>query len=338
MSELAYSQLGVPAGPPPAGASLARPVYGGAAPEPEIAYLVLAHTDPVQLARLCAALDDHADIYVHVDAKCDLRPFVEQALPRCVRFIEDRVRVSWAGYSQVEATLRMLQAAFDSGRPYRRFVMLSGLDYPIKPTAALRELFAQRPQHEFIRFIDASKPAHFRIFHEHYWFMEEIPWLPSGWLQTKMRRGFGRLLRQVTRKQRPPGMVPAWGSAYWALTRECCAHVLRFVQERPEVVRWMKSSFAPDEQFFHTIVANSDFLQRCDGFVPYQAPSVHLLSNLHLIPPGLRKVHTDSDFDELHASSRYFVRKVTSAASKGLLDRLDREVLHLQERQPVLAA
>ena len=338
MSQLAYSQLGVPAGSTPAGAGMALPVRDEPAPQPEIAYLVLAHTDPAQLARLCRALDDHADIYVHVDAKCDLRPFVEQPLPRCVHFIDDRVRVSWAGYSQVEATLRMLRAALDSGRPYRRFVMLSGLDYPIKPTAALRELFAQHPRHEYIRFIDASKPAHFRIFHEHYWFMEEIPWLPSGWLQTKMRRGFGRLLRKVTKKQRPPGIVPAWGSAYWALTRECCEYVLRFVQERPEVVRWMKSSFAPDEQFFHTIVANSEFLQHSDGFVPYQAPSVHLLSNLHLIPPGLRKVHTEGDFDQLCASPRYFVRKVMSGASKGLLDRLDREVLHLHERHAALAA
>lgn len=338
MSELAYSRLGMPGLTPPAGTGVLLPARGEQAPAPEIAYLVLAHTDPAQLARLCRALDDHADIYVHVDAKCDLRPFTARPLPSCVHFIEDRVRVSWAGYSQVEATLRMLRAAFDSGRPYRRFVMLSGLDYPIKPTAELRELFARRPQHEFIRFIDASKPAHFRIFHEHYWFMEEIPWLPSGWLQTKMRRGFGRLLRQVVKKRRPDGIVPAWGSAYWALTRECCEYVLRFVQERPEVVRWMKSSFAPDEQFFHTIVANSSFLEQCDGFVPYQAPTVHLLANLHLIPPGLRRVHTDRDFDELRASPHYFVRKVTSAASKGLLDRLDREVLRLHEAQPALAA
>ena len=75
------------------------------------------------------------------------------------------------------------------------------------------------------------------------------------------------------------------------------------------------------------VVANSRFLHRSDGFVPYQAPSVHLLSNLHLIAPGLRKIHTERDFDDLVASPKYFVRKVTSRESAGLLDRLDREVL-----------
>ncbi len=293
-----------------------------------IAYLVLAHTDPAQVARLCRALDDGAaGVFVHVDAKCDIGPFLNQNLPACARFIEDRVRVSWAAYSQVEATLRMMRIALADRQRYARIVMLSGLDYPIKPTSALRALFDSNPRHEYIRFIDASHPAHFRIFHEHYWFMEEISWLPSGPVQTKLRRGFGRLLRQVVKKRRPEGIIPAWGSAYWALTRECCEFVLEYVRERPDVVRWVRTSFAPDEQFFHTVVANSRFLHRSDGFVPYQAPSVHLLSNLHLIAPGLRKIHTERDFDDLVASPKYFVRKVTSRESAGLLDRLDREVL-----------
>lgn len=304
-----------------------------------IAYLVLAHTDPAQVARLCRALDDGAaGVFVHVDAKCDMGPFRDQDLPACVQFTQDRVRVSWAAYSQVEAALRMLRDALAAPQRYARVVMLSGLDYPIKPTSALRELFDAHPRHEYIRFIDASQPAHFRIFHEHYWFMEEIPWLPRGYVQTKLRRGFGRVLRKVVKKRRPEGIVPAWGSAYWALTRECCEFVLEYMRERPDVVRWVKTSFAPDEQFFHTVVANSRFLHESDGFVPYQAPSVHLLSNLHLIAPGLRKIHTERDFDDLVASPKYFVRKVTSRESGRLLDRLDREVLGLgHARRPAVA-
>ncbi|PPE71359.1 hypothetical protein IS481_05030 [Caldimonas thermodepolymerans] len=335
MNELTHRSFEALTGPHRVEEAPLRAVAGG--PVPEVAYLILAHTDPAQVARLCRAIDDHADIYLHIDAKFDIGPFRDQDLPRCVHFVEPRVRVSWGAYSPVEATLRAMRAALDSGRPYRHLMMLSGLDYPIRPTAELRALFAQQPQHEFIRFIDASVPPHFRIFHEYYWFMEEIPWLPSGWLQTKVRRGFGRLLRQVVKKRRPTGIVPAWGSAFWALTRECCEFVMEYIQQRPDVVRWMRTSFAPDEHFFHTIVANSDFLFRSDGFVPYQAPSVHLLSNLHLIPPGLRKVHTESDFEALRASQKFFVRKVTSQASGALLDRIDRELLRLHERRPLVA-
>ena len=36
-----------------------------------MAYLILAHTDPEQVRRLCAMLllDEEADIYIHVDLK-----------------------------------------------------------------------------------------------------------------------------------------------------------------------------------------------------------------------------------------------------------------------------
>lgn len=312
---------------------------GGAPGEPAIAYLVLAHTAPTQLARLCRALDDgSADVFVHLDAKQDLAPFAAQPLPAGVRFLEDRVRVSWAAWSQVEATLRLIRAALGSGRRYSHLVMLSGLDYPIKPVAALRELFRRHPRRQFIRFIDASGPAHFRIFHEHYWFMEELRWLPSGWLQTKLRRGFGRALRQVLRKPRPAGLVPCWGSAYWALTPACCAHLLQTLEDRPDILAWLRSSFAPDEQCFHTLVANSPFLADSDGFMPYPGPSVHWMANLHRIPEGLRRVHTEADFEALRGSGKYFVRKVMPGASDALLDRLDREVLGLPFADPPAAA
>jgi len=62
---------------------------------------------------------------VHLDAKVDIRPFLAQSLPESVTFIKDRVRVSWASYSQVEATLRMMRAALDSGHDFSHLVMLS---------------------------------------------------------------------------------------------------------------------------------------------------------------------------------------------------------------------
>ena len=89
-----------------------------------IAYLVLAHDHPRQLARLVAALESpHAFFVIHIEE-------VLPASPR-IRYVRDRVRVEWMGWSIVEATLRMVRQAMREDFGYA--VFLSGADYPVKP-------------------------------------------------------------------------------------------------------------------------------------------------------------------------------------------------------------
>jgi hypothetical protein len=295
----------------------------------DVAYLVLAHEDPAQFGRLARALDQSSRLFVHVDAKCDETPFRAQDLPDGIEFARHRIRVSWAAWSVVEATLRLVALALDSKRDFSHLVLLSGLDYPIQPARRIAEHLAARSDHEFIRFIDGSRSPHYRIFHEHYWFLEESRWLPRG-ADRILRRGAGRVLRRFVRKPQPPGLVPYWGSMFWALTPGCARHVLEFLAANPTVANWARTSFAPDEHLVHTIIGNSRYLDRSDGIVPLQGAEqsvTYRLANLHLIHPSLRKVHTEGDFDELASSERFFVRKLRSRESGTLLDRIDRELL-----------
>lgn len=292
----------------------------------DIAFLILAHTDPVQVGRLCRALDHRARIYVHVDAKSDIKPFLAQPLPESVTFIKERVRVSWAAYSQVEATLRMMRAALESGHKFSRLVMLSGLDYPIKPLASLHEHISQCPGREFIRFVDATF-THYRVYFGHYWFLEANPFLPRK-LDRALRHGSGRALRPFLKKPLPASAQKVcWGSAYWALTPQCAAYVLDFSAREAEFMRWARSSFAVDEHFFHTIVANSDYCAASDGFFPYQGSATYRMASLHLIHESLRKIYTEADFDELRDSDKFFVRKIVSGQSDRLVERLNKEIL-----------
>lgn len=294
----------------------------------KLAFLILAHTDPVHLGRLCRALDHEARIFVHLDAKVDIAPFLAQPLPSSVRFIDDRVTVSWAAYSQVEATLRMMRAALSCGEDFGHLLMLSGLDYPIKSMPALHEHLGSHPDHEFIRYVDASD-THYKVFFDHYWFLEANWKLPRR-LDRNLRHGVGRLLRPVLRKPRPACIRRVcWGSAYWALTPDCANHILDFVDQHPDYVRWARSSFAVDEHFFHTIVANSAFKEKADGLFPYQGNKTYLMASLHLIHESMRKVFTENDFDELKGSEKFFVRKLMSGLSDASLARIDAEILRI---------
>lgn len=292
----------------------------------KIAFLILAHTDPAHLARLSHALSDASDIYVHLDAKSNISAFLNQKLPENVKFIDERIDVSWAAFSQVEASLCMMREALDSGKEYSHLMMLSGLDYPIKPVGNLCQYLNSQPDHEFIKFYDASA-TDYRIYFEHYWFMERIRFIKPAVLEKKLRHGFGRLIRQFIKKPRPQNITPCWGSAYWAITPKCAKYILDFCETNPEYVKWAKSCFAIDELFFHTIVANSSFIEHSDGFVAYNGRFTHKTANLHIIHPSLRKVFTDADFDELMRSDKFFVRKIVTGASDALVDRLNAEIL-----------
>jgi len=110
--------------------------------------------------------------------------------------------------------------------------------------------------------------------------------------------------------------------------------MLEYTESHPEYVRWARSSFAADEHYFHTIVGNSEFLHASDGFFPYQGNRTYLMANLHLVHESMRKVYTAGDFDELLISDKFFVRKVVSGLSNGLLNRLDHEALRPAEELP----
>lgn len=292
----------------------------------KIAFLILAHTDPSQLFRLSESLSVVGDVYIHLDVKTNGRAFFSKKLPQNVQFIDDRVDVSWAAFSQVDATLRMMRTALDSGQQYSHFMMLSGLDYPIKPLSKLQQLLNSQPSHEFIKFYDASE-TDYQIYFDYYWFMERISFIKPKILEKKLRHGFGRILRNFIKKPRPQGLKMCWGSAYWAITPQCVKYILDYCISHPEYVKWAKSCFAIDELFFHTIIANSEYFASTDGFVEYSGRYTHKTANLHLIHPSLRKVFTEDDFQDLQVSDKYFVRKIVSGQSDALVARLNSEIL-----------
>lgn len=78
----------------------------------KLAYLIVAHKNPVQLARLVKSLDSqNVEFYIHLDKKVNARPFInelEKLTIGNIYFIKKRVNVIWAGYSQIEAILNSM--------------------------------------------------------------------------------------------------------------------------------------------------------------------------------------------------------------------------------------
>src|SRR3954454_12035046 len=118
-----------------------------------LTYLIVAHKNPEQLARLVKSLSyDGESFFIHIDKKCNLKAFQEalqtNELSRhigehgCrVEVIYNRVSVVCGAYSHVGAIFNSLAEIFSSKERFDYLVLLSGQDYPIKTNEHIRAHF-----------------------------------------------------------------------------------------------------------------------------------------------------------------------------------------------------
>lgn len=293
-----------------------------------MAYLILAHTDPEQVRRLCAMLllDEEADIYIHVDLKSKHDFSACQALSTDrIRFTAERHRVYWSGFNMVLATLALTRAAVEAEPTYHHLVLLSGQDYPLKHPTVIKEYLLTSPFPQHINRINALESQDYYI-HQVTRFHFRDAWLPCTLIDKVIRR-IATVAARPIRRSLPHGLIPCEGSQWWALTEDCARCLLTMVRKRPELSRLYRYAMAPDEHFFHTLVQNSPFVDEAPPLMPYTGKGMWKKANFHVIHPSLKKIYTLADIDELLSADKLFVRKVSTAQSTALIDVLEQRLL-----------
>jgi hypothetical protein len=240
-----------------------------------IAYLLLVHTSPRQVARLIEALNGPDVIFfVHVDRKVDTGQFRYMVRHyKNVKFVWPRLSIEWGGWNMVEAELTMVRWALRFGATH--LSLLSGMDYPAWSNTRLREILLNT---------DKSYMEHFRIpsaFWDRgavnrvrqYWLCDDpFPIRNRLWRKTVGRvwRGvWNRVIRKYSNlalkvgfelgihRKPPNGLIPYVGSQWWSLSRGAAQYVVDYAAEHPEVIRFYRHCHVPDEGFFQTVLMNS---------------------------------------------------------------------------------
>lgn len=318
-----------------------------------LVYLILAHEQPTQVARLVAALDSPlAAFHIHIDAKVPLAPF-EAALPASdrVHYVRDRVKVEWMGWSIVEATLRMARDALRHDFSYA--LLLSGADYPVKPRAEIEE-FYQSASKEFIAFWRLEDRPEWLAKVRHFYPIDQVPirgWStgtePSWWRRFFWGR-WTRWSRRLPDRRFPAGLTPYGGPDWWSLSRACLAHVVDEVQRRPALPRFYRFTASPGEMFFQTLVLNSPFGQCVHQQAAYERWREASMRALRLSEDSFNyryvdwsgeaggereapAVLDDRDWPALRDTHCHFARKFDAIRSASLLTRIDAELLAAKE-------
>ena len=275
----------------------------------KLAHLVLAHNNPEQLSRLLQKLA-HPDavVFVHIDAKADLAPFVQATAGSNLHFIKNRVKVYWGGYSMIQATVNSLKEVLKFGTSFDYIQLLSGQDFPVRPISEFHEQLAKKPGFGYLSFLS--------VYDE---WKEAIPRITRYHLVNFNFPGMYRvesLINNILPTRTIPGDMQAVGRSQWfTIPPDMAEYMIDFLEKSKAFRRFFKYSWAPDEMIFQTILYNSTFRDRMiNDNLLYVDWSQGLASPKNL---------TMEDRDKIVNSGKFFARKFNPEVDQTVIDFFD---------------
>src|SRR4051812_30076421 len=107
-----------------------------------VANIIMAYKNPAQLERMIKAMNHTSFyVYIHIDKKIDIAPFLYLANLERVEFIKDRRLCNWGGFSFVKAIFASLEEVVNAPVSYDFYNLMSAQDYPIKPMDEMAAFF-----------------------------------------------------------------------------------------------------------------------------------------------------------------------------------------------------
>lgn len=291
-----------------------------------LGYLILAHKNPLQLARLVDRLHyDGSAIYIHIDKKVDISDFTRVLEDKeGVYFVNKRVSANWGAFSLVEATLNGLTEMRNKHKDMDYVTLLSGQDYPIKKKDVIIEYFKKNKGKEFLHFDpfptkELPKGGMDRI---EYYYDYDNNIMEKNKYEVEMH-SLG------IKRQFIENMKPYHGSQWWSLSRKCIEYVLDYIEQNKEITNFYRYTRFSDEQVFQTIIMNSSYAKNVVNnnlrYIDWSTVDRSTLDWIHN-PPHPR-VFTIYDYKRFLKSKHLFARKFDENIDYTILDKIDSEIL-----------
>ena len=268
------------------------------------AFLIEAHCNEKQLKKLLYCLDyELNDIYLHIDAKStDLESINHFSLQKSTLVIVPSVKVSWGGYSQIDAELRLLEAATENGN-YTRYHLISGMDLPLVSQQKMHYFFDLNNHSEFVHFDYSYTPDLFRNRMGLYHLCRD-----KLTRNQKLLENFERFTLVVQKifgvnRIRSFSMELGKGANWFSISDDCARYVLKKKKWIEETFRFTKCC---DEVFLQTIILNSPFKKKL-----FYDEREKRFGNMRLVDwkRGNPYIFRKEDFDTIISSGYMFGRK-----------------------------
>ncbi len=221
-----------------------------------VGFIMLCHTAlwrAAQVARHWA--ERGCPVVIHVDQRVGIRAF--DKMKADLQDIENvqfsgRHACEWGTWGIVAASQEAASLMLRTFPAVRHVYLASGSCLPLRPVEELVAYLDQRPKTDFIESVTT----------------EDVGWtvggldverftmrFPFSWRKQRGLFDAYVWLQRKTGLQRrmPKSIVPHLGSQWWCLTRQTLSAILEH-PERPQIDRYFKKVWIPDESYFQTLV------------------------------------------------------------------------------------
>ena len=228
------------------------------------AYIILCHCSPWQINELSAYLSGYGhDVYIQVDSSSGISGDI--LTNEHVHLVPDSVKIEWADWSIVQATLMAIKALVNKGKTYRYVHLLSGQCLPAMAQGRM-DMELDKAYRNGVQFMECvSLPrsdkwgrdggihrvgtwyprwivSKYSPWHKWFW------WYTNKWIRLRLRRPLYFLFK------------PFYGGAqWWSLTGECVSAIAEYAERHPLFRYFFHHTFCSDELFFQTCIMRTKY-------------------------------------------------------------------------------
>lgn len=279
----------------------------------KIANIIIVHKNPKQVLRLVKQFPEPLyHNFIHVDGRCSLDDYKElNTLSNCT-LLPKRRKLVWAGNGFLLVTLDAIRhiLAQVTNTHFIYFNVMSGMDFPIKPTTDL--------YNHLVSAYDTSACEFFEIVDMKTWGAQhryQLYHLPDLTIRGRYftERWISKFLG--IREFYYGRMIPYGRSAWFTATDRFILFALNYLKEHPSYLRYIKTTWSSDELFWNSLIMNSTFKENLAGsylrYIDWSAGEVS------------PKIFRSNDLDMILKSGQFLARKFDEQIDSDILDLLE---------------
>lgn len=289
----------------------------------KIAYIILVHKNPKQVARLINRLNTENVIFsIHVDLNAnqdefEKEIFLENINHDNIHFLKTRFKPRWGGFNTIKAAVCLIESVLKFNPS--EIVYISGQDYPIMNNENIEQYLLKNRGNVLIEYEPASLELKIPNSTNRYYFADYFNYNPKGSFNSKEVPLLARILSKILPKRSfIKDIKPYIGRQWFILPLDVAKFIVAEYKSNKKLRNFYKYTIHPAEMYFQTLLLNSKFANRVINlrtiFADYNAPN----------PIVWRAEHIQT----LKEQSMPFARKFDQTIDSKILDLIDDEILN----------
>lgn len=280
------------------------------------AVIILAHKEINQVIELGTLLKKKFELYIHFDKKANLTLSQKRKMDELGINYYSFVNVNWGAWSVAQATLLTMKEVVKN--PKISYVhVISGQDWPVKKLDDIYAFYQNNNKiYMNIKKADGIKKSGEPIIYwQKYYFNYDK--INRKSIYGKLYHRFSILIQtflHVNKLEKYKFVGDIYTGSQWVdLPIDVVQYLLKYVQEKPNVMEIFKNGFCSDEFWMQTIIGNNQKLKK------------RIVNNNHRFIKWKKQygsypaILDENNYNEIVDSDAHFARKFEHRFSKRLI-------------------